>query len=1530
MADRYWVGGSGSWNSTSKWSTTSGGASGASVPTSADNAIFDTASGTGHFVVTVTTDATCADLTITPENVDGVTTFSIATGFVIAGTFSTSGTAGNRRILFQSSTYGLIRDVSIATIGTVTDVDFRDIRIIGAGGTLTGTRIGDLGGLINITPSTPKTVYWVTAGGGNWSGNNWSDSIGGAASTDFFPLAQDTASFQDTGLNTSATVSWDAAIQYAGTVDMGSRTNAMFLALLSSTNNVYGSWTNGSGTTLSGNRTLTFSGRNTTQTITSAGKSFSGGLTIDAYGSTVELGDALSSPSRTLTFTNGGFDTNGYSVDCGNIIRSVDNPFTANFGSSTITLSGNLTLNGAQNLTLDAGTSTINSTGTGNVSIQAAVSLYDVSFTGTAGAVNLGLSITLSGSVRNLTLSAPASAGVRQYTITSSTGLTVTGTLSAIGGSAVRRIEIIGSVQGTAAAVTAGTLTASDCDFRDITLLGAAAGTSVTRGGDMGGNTGIVFPAPKTVYWNLAGSQDWTATGWCDASAGTPDINQFPLPQDTAVFDDAGAVGTVTVTNSIKTGTVDMSARTSAMTFSLSSTLRVYGSWKYGTGVTHTSSSQPLSFEGRGTNTITSSGVTCGSAVTIDAFGGTVQLSDAFSQDSARSFAVSRGTFDAASYNITVGFFDSSQSQVRTLKLGSGTWTLAGTGTVWNFGFSASSELTFDRGTADIVLSNTTTTSRTFSGGTRGYGKVTIGGATGTSTLTISGNNTFEELASTKTVAHTIALGSTTQTFGKWSVTGTSGNVVTLTGTGTDHRISGSCTSGIDYLALGTIRFGANSPGEFYAGANSTASATPDAPTYLTDKPADSTRYWVGGTGDWNDTNKWSTTSGGGGGASLPRSHDDVVFDSSSDASDYTVTVNAITGGNRCKALTISGPASGNVTFAGTTALIVHDDITLPASGLVRTYTGTITLSGSTSGKTITTNGVDLDSSVNVYGVGCVWTLGSALVVGSSRTVTLTNGTLALGSYSLTANDFNSSNSVGPARTLDLGSGTLTLSGGAGLNLGSGTSGEALTGLAKLTVSAGTSQINLTSNATTVTFFGGGKTFYNVSFTSSDLKTVSIAAANTFNNLTVAGRSSAGVAQVTFAADQVISGTLTISPGANATCRTFLLNSILSIGTVARTLTCGAVAPLTDVDFMDITIAGAAVSGGNITGTRLGDCKGNSGITFPAPKTVYWNSSTTLWHGNGWAATSGGIPDYVYFPLAQDTAVIEAASPADEAVIQINSGYNVGTLDTSARVLGSSLQVDVTTTMFVYGDWLNGSAVQVRSTGAAGNMYFSGRGAQVISGGTFYPQVSIITPGGSVTLQGALEIVSSSSSALWVQSGAFDAASYNVTLSAGGLNGASSRTRTLALGSGTWTIAGSSTSFSVGTSLAEKTSLTLTGTCLIRMTSFSAKTFSTNSFGTDLSGVTLDQGGAGSLSVGGVSTLKNISNSYSATGATSILFGTSTTKVYRFTATGEATRVLTLSGSSSTSPCTLVYLGSASEVSGLDYLTITGVRAFPL
>jgi len=66
MANRYWVGGSTTWNATAgtKWAATSGGAGGQSVPTASDDVFFDGASGAA-FVSLGTGNPTCRNLTCT-------------------------------------------------------------------------------------------------------------------------------------------------------------------------------------------------------------------------------------------------------------------------------------------------------------------------------------------------------------------------------------------------------------------------------------------------------------------------------------------------------------------------------------------------------------------------------------------------------------------------------------------------------------------------------------------------------------------------------------------------------------------------------------------------------------------------------------------------------------------------------------------------------------------------------------------------------------------------------------------------------------------------------------------------------------------------------------------------------------------------------------------------------------------------------------------------------------------------------------------------------------------------------------------------------------------------------------------------------------------------------------------------------------------------------------------------------------------------------------------------------------------------
>lgn len=1440
------------------------------------------------------------NITVTAPSAIGFTSLTFDSPQTLTGSLSTSGSEGNRRVWFRSSTYGIAQTLSIGAAGSLTNADFRDIYVIGSAAPISGTRIGNLTGCRGITFDAPKTVYWNLTGSQNWGANAWAATSGGTPNTNNFPLGQDTAVVNNAGLASTITMN----LGWVPTVDMSARTTAVTIALSTPTT-VYGDWKNGSGVSFSGLNALTFSGRNT-QTIASAGKTFPCDIFIDSYGGTVQLDSAFNNSGQDLTITNGTFRTQNYSVTTNTITTLNTNVRAIYFGSSTITASNSITFgtSASTNLTFDAGTSSILNAGTITTGGQ---NFYNLTTNSTTG---ISTSISGGGSFNTITVSPPS--GAAGYTLLTFSADTTVNTLVANGATAVRRVFVLSNTIGTSRTLTIGSLSATDCDFRDITIAGAAAGSSPTRAGDCGGNSGITFPAPKTVYWNRSGTSDWTDTGWATSSGGTPAINNFPLAQDTAVIDNANATLVLTLnnsagpsTNALNIGNFDASARTTSMSLLINGA-RVYGNWGYGTGVAVSGSSE-ITFCGKGTQTITSNGITFPGPITIESVTGTVQLADALTLSSSRTLTLNSGTFDAVSYNVSTGLFSSSNVNPRTIRMGSGTWTLSGTGTVWTT--ATNTNLNFFKGTANIVLSNTSTTARTFAGGGLSYNKLTIGGTTGTSTLTITGDNQFTELASTKTVAHTIALGTTVQTFGAWTVKGTSGNAVTLTGTGTSHVLAGAATSGLDYLAMGSIGFAATSPGEFYAGANSTGTAA--APVYRTARPADSTRYWVGGTGNWSDTARWSTSSGGAGGATVPRSHDNVIFNSSSNATAYTATVDTVTGGIRCKALTIAGPASGNLTLAGTAAIVgVHGNVTFPASGLTRTYTGDITLSSSSTGLTFTTNGQSLASNLTVNGVDSSWTLGSALDIGSSAALTVTNGTFSTGGYSVTAQQLSSANSN--SRTITLGSSTLSLAaGGTAVNFAPSTN---------LTFNANTSQINLTTQGCTVNG-GDGVTFRNVSF-SGGAGTYTISGANTFNNLTISAPASAGLAVFDIGANQTINGTLTLSAGTNATMRTFVRSD--TIGTT-RTLTCAAFSG-TDADFRDITIAGAAAP---VSGTRLGDCKGNSGITFDAPKTVWWGQAIGDTWGSGnarWSLTNGGTPAINNFPLAQDTAVFPSSPtpfPSSGNTITINAAYNIGTIDMSARTSNTMTLETGAQTPTIYGNWINGTGTTLSGTG---DSTFSGRGSQTVTsaGNTFTQRVLINTPGGSVTLQDAFTCSRNASNAFQLISGTLDANGYNITFSnaSGGFSSEGTGIRTLALGSGTMTIAGIGTTFDCDPS----TNLTVTGTGTITMNSASNKTFAGG--GISYAGITLNQGGAGQLTITGNNTFGNITNTYKTTGAATIALGATIQRVSRFEAAGEAGRVLTLSGTSAASPATLVFTGAPPVNS--DYLNIRNVRAYNL
>lgn len=542
-------------------------------------------------------------------------------------------------------------------------------------------------------------------------------------------------------------------------------------------------------------------------------------------------------------------------------------------------------------------------------------------------------------------------------------------------------------------------------------------------------------------------------------------------------------------------------------------------------------------------------------------------------------------------------------------------------------------------------------------------------------------------------------------------------------------------------------------------------------------------RYWVGGTAAWDGTagTKWATTSGGAGGASVPTSADDVFF---SVLSTGTCTIS--TGNTGAKSINCTGFTG---TIAGSAAITVSGSITLSAV-MNFSHTGTVTIDGT---GTLTTAGKTFGV-LTINGSGITVTLGDNLNIGT-RNLTVTQGTFdtSASNFSITAGSITSSNTN--VRTITLNGSTVTLS---TVNV------IAFTDSTNLTFNAGTSQINLTNTPPVIA--GGGQTFYNVSFTATNITSPSITGANTFNNLTFAARTATGIGTVSLSADQTINGTLTVQSGATDPTRRLLIFSD-TIGT-ARTIT-SAANTIFGADFRDITAAGAGSWTDSSRTNYWGDCKGNTGITCATGRSVYWNLvGAQNWSATGWATSSGGTPSAANFPLAQDTAVFDNTGSVT-GIITVDNTWGIGSVDMSART--STMTLTTIALYSVYGNWTNGSGTTL--TGA-NTITFSGRTTQTITsvGKTFTTPISVDSLSGTVTLADNL----TTSSAFTFLNGTLNLA--NNTLTSLTFNANVSTTRVVQFGTGNITVTGAGGGlFAFG-----GTNFTYTGTPTINISNNSA------------------------------------------------------------------------------------------------------------
>lgn len=393
MANRFWRGGAGTWDAsaTTNWSTSSGGAGGASAPTTSDDAIFDTNSGLTNGLVVTINGGTANNVTITQSAVKSIV-FALASNVTITGTWSATGNSAVNRIFIQSSVLGTTRTLTAAA-ASLTNVDFMDITGAGAA-SWTGTSIGNALGNTNITFTTPVSRYLKAAG--NWSSTAvWSATSGGTAGASV-PLPQDNVFGDATAGAGTYTIDMP---RIGANIDLTGFTRTLSNGV---GHDIFGNVTLSSAMTYSGTSILTMRGRGS-HTITTNTKVCPNGWSMMTPGGTYTLQDVYNNNLRTFDNSGGIFNTGNFNMNVGAFINNSSSPPAGSgqtLGTSTITcnaVSGNIFFMRVQYTTSAPFTTVIfTDSGAGAKSFQGAGAQYGILSIagGGAGVVNIQASNT--------------------------------------------------------------------------------------------------------------------------------------------------------------------------------------------------------------------------------------------------------------------------------------------------------------------------------------------------------------------------------------------------------------------------------------------------------------------------------------------------------------------------------------------------------------------------------------------------------------------------------------------------------------------------------------------------------------------------------------------------------------------------------------------------------------------------------------------------------------------------------------------------------------------------------------------------------------------------------------------------------------------------------------------------------------------------------------------------------------------------------------------------------------------------------
>lgn len=246
----------------------------------------------------------------------------------------------------------------------------------------------------------------------------------------------------------------------------------------------------------------------------------------------------------------------------------------------------------------------------------------------------------------------------------------------------------------------------------------------------------------------------------------------------------------------------DFTGFSGTLSFSSTSAFSVFGGLIVSSGMTLPSSTTLVQFSGTsGPYTVTSSGKVIDFRLLFNGIGGTWLLGDNLTMATGRTFSLSNGTLNGNGKNVNLDTF-STGTGTKTLVLGNGTWSVAGSGLSWSATTDAAN-LSVVPGTG--IISMTSAIAKTFAGGGKTYPTLNQGGA---GALTIQQSNSFANITNSVQPATITLTSGTMQTVRAFGASGTAGNLITLNSStaGTPATLSDrSGTNNVSFVSIQDI-----------------------------------------------------------------------------------------------------------------------------------------------------------------------------------------------------------------------------------------------------------------------------------------------------------------------------------------------------------------------------------------------------------------------------------------------------------------------------------------------------------------------------------------------------------------------------------------------------------------------------------------------------------------------------------------------------------------------------------------------------